>query len=198
VRILGNPDGEVCGLEIEETRLVRTNGDTKAKGTGVKRVLDIDTVIFAIGDKVDEHFGLPVQWNEFVKNPNPQFPVDGISYETFDPQKNQSIDGIFVAGWSREASSGLVGLARKDGERAAKAVQQYLETLPIGAVTLASVEALKQRLFSLGKPVILKDDIFRLGTVEQAEAEKQGLEDFKFASNEEMLAAMGLALEAQP
>jgi len=197
VRIIGSNKGEVTGLEIEETRLVRTNGDTKAKGTGIKRIMDIDTVIFAIGDKVDEGFGLPVQWNEFVKNPAPRFPVDGISYETFDPQTNQPIDGIFVAGWSREASSGLVGLARKDGERAAKAVQQYLEILPPGAVTLAAVDALKQRLFSLGKPVIVKDDILRLEAVEQAEAEKQGLEEFKFASNEEMLAAMGMALEAQ-
>ena len=197
VRIIGSNKGEVTGLEIEETRLVRTNGDTKAKGTGIKRIMDIDTVIFAIGDKVDEGFGLPVQWNEFVKNPAPRFPVDGISYETFDPQTNQPIDGIFVAGWSREASSGLVGLARKDGERAAKAVQQYLETLPPGAVTMTAVEALKQRLFSLGKPVIVKDDILRLEAVEQAEAEKQGLEEFKFASNEEMLAAMGMALEAQ-
>jgi hypothetical protein len=77
-------------------------------------------------------------------------------------------------------------------------VLQYLETLPPGAIAPTAVDALKQRLFSLGKPVIMKDDIFRLGTVEQAEAEKQGLEDFKFASNEEMLAAMGLALEAQP
>ena len=62
---------------------------------------------------------------------------------------------------------------------------------------MAAVEALKQRLFSLGKPVIVKDDILRLEAVEQAEAEKQGLEEFKFAYNEEMLAAMGMALEAQ-
>jgi hypothetical protein len=30
-----------------------------------------------------------------------------------------------------------------------------------------------------------------------AEAERQGLEEFKFASNEEMLEAVGLALEAE-
>ena len=130
VRIIGDAQGQVCGLEIEENKLIPANGDTKARGTGVKRVSDVDTVIFCIGDKVDESFGLPVQWNAFVKNPSPEYPVDGLSYEAFDPEAQKPLDGIFVAGWSREASSGLVGLARKDGERGAKAVLQYLQTLP--------------------------------------------------------------------
>ncbi len=30
-QILGDENGQVCGLEVEETRLVRTNGDTKAR-----------------------------------------------------------------------------------------------------------------------------------------------------------------------
>ncbi len=196
VRILGDESGKVCRLEIEENRLVRTDGDTKAVGTGVKRTIQIDTVIFAIGDKVDESFGLPVKWNQFVKNPEPRFPVEETSYEAFDPQAGQPLEGVFLAGWSREASTGLVGVARKDGERAAKCVLEYLETLPPGA-TAGAGEALRLRLQSLGKPVILKDDILRLEAVEQAEAERQGLEEFKFASNEEMLAAMGLALEAR-
>ncbi len=158
--------------------------------------MDVDTVIFAIGDKVDESFGLPVKWNEFVKNPQPRFPVEGISYEAFDPESGQPLEGIFVAGWSREASTGLVGLARKDGERAARAVEQYLETLPPGA-TAGAPKALEQRLLELNKPVVRKEDIARLEAIEEAEAERQGLEEFKFASNEEMLEAMGLALEAQ-
>jgi ferredoxin--NADP+ reductase len=190
-QILGNSDGQVCGLEIEETKLVRTNGDTKARGTGVKRVMEIDTVIFAIGDRVDEHFGLPVQWNAFVKNPNPSYPVDGISYETYDPEANKPLEGIFVAGWSREASSGLVGIARKDGERGARAALQYLETV---TVPTTAAKALKQHLYQLEKPIITKEDIARLEAVEQAEAERQGLEEFKFAGNDEMLEAMGIEI----
>ncbi len=81
-----------------------------------------NTVIFAIGDKVDEAFGLPTEWNEYVKNENPLYPVDGISYEAFDPQAGKPIEGVFVGGWSRKASDGLVGYARKDGIHAAKAV----------------------------------------------------------------------------
>jgi len=194
VRILGDDTGQVSGLEVEETTLVPSNGDTKAKGTGVKRVVDVDTVIFCIGDKVDDNFGLPVKWNQFVKNPNPSYPMDGITHEVLDPETNQPIEGVFVAGWSREASSGLVGIARKDGENGARAVLQYLHNLqphPNPEAVLANVQTMVK---GLGKPVITKEDIQRLQLVEQDEAARRMLEEFKFGTNEEMLAAMGLAL----
>jgi ferredoxin--NADP+ reductase len=196
VRIIGNAEGQVCGIEIEENKLVPANGDTKARGTGVKREYAVDTVIFAIGDKVDESFGLPVQWNAFVKNPHPAYSVDGLSYEAYDPTVEKPLEGFFVAGWSREASSGLVGVARKDGERGAKAVLRYLQTLPPitnGQAILANTQKLLQKV---DKPVIKKEAIQRLEVAEKAEAERLMLEEFKFGTNEEMLAAMGLTLEA--
>lgn len=195
-RILGDETGQVCGLEVEETKLIPRNGDTKAVGTGIKRVLDVDTVIFCIGDRVDDTLGLPVQWNEFVKSTSPGFPIDDISYEVYDPESQTELDGVFVAGWSREASSGLVGIARKDGERGAKAAFQYLQTLPPVANEADVLEKLNELLQNIGKPIITKDDIRRLEDAERAEAESLNLEEFKFGTNEEMLAAMGLALES--
>ncbi len=189
-RMLGNSDGELTGLEVEDNTLVRANGDTKAKGLGTKRVLGIDAVIFAIGDRVEEAFGLPIQRNEFAKNPQPRFPVEGTSYEAFDPAANAPIEGVFLAGWARLASTGLVGVARKDGERGAKAVIQYLQTL--ATLEIVDLDALARRLEQLGKPVVSKEDVERLEEVEHAEAEKRGLEEFKFASNQEMLEALGM------
>lgn len=175
-------NGEMNQLEVEDNILVDKDGKISAKGTGNKRTLDIDTVIFAIGDKVDESFGLPTEWNEFVKNNEPRFPVDDISFES-------SIEGVFVGGWSRKASEGLVGYARKDGTSAAKAVWQYLQTKqPVNSNT----EAVSAKLKSLNKAIITKENIKRLEIVEAEEAKKRGLEEFKFASNEEMLHAMGL------
>ncbi|NWG07712.1 MAG: FAD-dependent oxidoreductase [Chloroflexi bacterium] len=182
VQMIGDAEGKLTQVEIEDNILVEANGDTKAKGTGNKRRLDVETVIFAIGDKVDESFGLPVEWNEFVKNPNPRFPIDGNSYET-------PFEDIFVGGWSRKASSGLVGVARKDGTNASKAVWQYLQTKQPIEPQLDTVAA---KLKGLGKPVVLKDNVKKLETVELAEAQKRGLEAFKFDTNEEMLQAMGI------
>lgn len=191
VRILGDASGQVQGLEVEETKLIPFNGDTKARGTGIKRILDVDTVIFCIGDKVDETFGLPVQWNEFVKNPNPSYPVNGISHEVFDAQTGQPIQGIFVAGWSREASAGLVGVARKDGESGAQAMLQYLQTMPALENPTAVADNVNKLLQKISKPIITKANILRLEAVEQSEAERRNLDEFKFGSNEEMLAAIG-------
>lgn len=189
-RILGDAQAGVCGLEVEDTTLVPKNGDTKAKSLGTRRVLDVDTVIFCIGDKVDETFGLPVQWNEFVKNPEPRYPVGGISYEAFDPQAGQPLEGIFVAGWSREASSGLVGIARKDGENGAEAMLQYLHTLPPLANHDQTLAEFNQALKRAGQRFISKEDVLKLAEFEMAEAVRQGLEEFKLKTNEEMLAAI--------
>jgi ferredoxin--NADP+ reductase len=193
IQMLGE-NGLLTQLEVEDTTLsLKENGDTKARGTGNKRLLDVETVIFAIGDKVDETFGLPTQWNEYVKNENPAFPIEGVSYEAFDPSVGKPIDGVFVGGWSRKASDGLVGYARKDGTNASKAVWGYLQTKQPDDSTL---ETVIRKVYELHKPAVTKDDIQRLEAVEQMEAQKRGLEDFKFASNEEMLRAMGLIIAA--
>lgn len=185
-QMFGDANGFLTQLEIEDNTLALKDGDTKARGTGVKRLLDVETVVFAIGDKVDETFGLPVEWNEFVKSATPQFPIDGISFES-------TVESVFVGGWSRKASDGLVGYARKDGTNASKAVWQFLQTL---SPTAADAEAVADRVHALGKPVVTKEDVKRLETVELEEAQKRGLEEFKFDNNEDMLNAMGLTMMA--
>jgi ferredoxin--NADP+ reductase len=191
VRMLGDSTGRVCGLEVEDTTLAPKNGDTKAVSLGTHRVLDVDTVIFCIGDRVDDLFGLPVRGNEFVKNPEPQFPVDGLSYEAYDPDLSRPIQGVFVAGWAREASSGLVGVARKDGENGAQAILQYLSGQPPFAGD-APLQHLMEVLQRTGKPVIRKPDIQRLEEFERAEAARLGLEEYKLKTNEEMLQVIGV------
>lgn len=189
--ILGDSTGTVCGLEVEDTKLVPANGDTKARGLGSKRVIEADTVIFCIGDKVDESFGLPTEWGEFVKSPTPRYPMEGNSYEAFDPASGQTIEDVFVAGWSRKASDGLVGVARKDGTLGAQALMQYLAAQP---ATTADVDAIaadvQRRLAAAGSRVISKADWQRLEAAEHAKAAQLGVEEFKYSSNQEMLAAI--------
>jgi ferredoxin--NADP+ reductase len=189
-RILGDDRGLVCGLEVEDTTLVPKDGDTKARGLGTKRVLEVETVIFCIGDRVDESFGLPVEWNEFVKNPEPRYAIDGVSYEAFDPKAGKPIEGVFVAGWSREASSGLVGIARKDGETGARAMLQYLQTLPPAADRDRTLANLEDCFKSLNKRVVTKEDIQHLEAFERDEAQRRELPEYKLKTNEEMLAVI--------
>ena len=194
-RILGDEKGRVVGLEVDDTELVlQENGDTKPRRLGTQYILDVDTVIFCIGDKVSESFGLPVAWNEFVKCESPRYPVDGVCYEVYDPGTCTPIDGVFVAGWSRKASSGQVGLARKDAQNSVKAMLQYIAEHPSAVSAEAVVARLAAKLGSLGKPVVSKDDCEHLTEAECAEMEARGLEDFKFKTNAEMLAAMGFMI----
>jgi ferredoxin/flavodoxin---NADP+ reductase len=191
-RILGNAAGLVTGLEVEDTTLECVEGEVQAKRLGTRRVLDVDTVIFCIGDKVDERFGLPIRHNAFVKNPNPRLLVDGLSFEAYDPDLNRPIDRVFLAGWSREASSGLVGVARKDGENGARAVLDYLHSQP-NLVELGGVlEEFRTKLARLDKPIIQKSDLEKLEEAQIEEAGKANLPAFKYATNDEMLEIMGV------
>ncbi|MGB9897263.1 FAD-dependent oxidoreductase [Thermanaerothrix sp.] len=189
-RILDNGQGAVGGIELEDNTLVLQNGEVVAKGLGHTWVMPVDTVIFAIGDRVDETLGLPVHRYEYDKNPHPRFPIEGESYEAYDSERNEPIEGVFVAGWSRKASSGLVGTARKDGVNAARAILSYLATLsPLSESLLPHIE---QAIHMLSHPVVTKEHLERLYQAEAERARALGLDDYRFATNEEMLEAMGL------
>jgi len=175
-------------LEVEINTLVQANGEVKARGVGKKSVLDVDTVIFAIGDRVDENLGLSVESNAFVKNNTPRFPVEGISYEAFDPADQRPIEDIFMAGWARDASKGLVGVARRDGINAAKAVLQYLNTVrPDDRSLLEQFEAC---ITSHGCFPITGKELAKLEASEQQLAKAMGVEEFKFSTNPEMIKAI--------
>lgn len=188
--ILDDGSGRVGGLELEENTLIAAGDDTKARGLGTYHTLDVDTVIFAIGDTVDENLGLPVHWSSFDKNPQPLYPIDGASYEAYSSDAGKPVDGVFVAGWSRNASDGLVGLARRDGTMGAKAILQYLQDHPQGSAK--ALENLESQLFQLPHPVVPRSALAALESAEKERAAALGVEEFKFVSNTDMLDAMGL------
>lgn len=190
VRLLGDEQGMVRALELEDTILALVDGHITARGLKQRHLFEADTVIFAIGDTVDETLGLPMQGSEYARHPQPRFPVEGISYEVYDPVTEQPVTGVFVAGWARQASKGLVGLARRDGANAARSVLQYLKSLPSADESIPGV--LQRSLMQLSQPVVTRADLARLEQIEAEEAARRSLPSYKFSTNEEMLRAMGL------
>lgn len=191
VRILGDWMNGVTALKVEENTLVAVDGNVKARGTGNTRQIAADTVIFAIGDTVDRDFCVPIFNDAYVSSPQPRFPVEGISYEAFNPDTGQPIERVFLAGWARQASTGLVGVARRDGERAAEAVLTYLQTQPPMRDLENVLDKFEQRLEETHQRVVDKSHLAKLEEAEKAEAQKLGAEEYKFATNDEMFAAMG-------
>ena len=186
-RILGDENGRVKEVVFELNELVRDGERIKSVGTGQLETVPLDTVIFSIGSRVDDRFGLPVAHGHFVTTPNPRYPVDGISYEVYNPDLCIECDDIFVSGWARVPGEGIVGLARKDAERGAKAVLAYLETLP---PTSTTPEQAIDNLPSMESHLVNLDDLKRLEEVEQKKADDSGLPTFKFSTHEEMLKAI--------
>ncbi len=100
-----------------------------------------------------------------------------------------------MAGWAREASHGLVGLARKDGESGAQAVLKFLESLTDPPNFEDTLTHLSTHLNHLDKHVVTKVECCTLEAFEQSEAQRLGVEEFKYGTNEEMLVAIQKSTE---
>jgi ferredoxin--NADP+ reductase len=61
-------DGRIASLRVVENILVLDGENTRPKATEAQTLLDIDTVIFAIGDLADPGVGLPYAKNSYVTN----------------------------------------------------------------------------------------------------------------------------------
>jgi ferredoxin--NADP+ reductase len=194
--IIRDEAGRVVGMECEENTMEERRGSLAAKGLGETTVLPLDTVVFAIGDVVDLDLGLtPARgaWG-FATNPNqdPQDP-DAAAYQAFDPKAEQVIDGVFVIGWSRNASDGVVGVAKVDGEKGAGVVNRFLANRPglPRREIYRRIGTIFNRIREKSVPVVHKGLWRILERVEREEALKQGLEEFKFGTNDEMLRNIG-------
>ena len=189
-RILVNDRNRVCGLEMEDNRLDPKGEDTVAVGLKQYYNFPCDSVVFAVGDKVDETVGLPYKSGMFVTNPNKtgNDPDDAL-FQAYDEAAGKVVDGVFLAGWARKASEGLVGVAKRDGDWCAEVVERYLSTKNSDAGIKVVLDRLQSVLANRqSRPV----DVKGLRALEAAERTFSGnkaecIGEFKFTANQEML-----------
>ena len=192
-RVLADDRNYVRGLELEEMALAVRNGDVAAVGTGRRYEFPCDSVIFAVGDCVDESLGLPSNNGAFVTNPHhTDHQPDDALFEAYDPSAGHVLDDVFVTGWARQASVGLVGIAKRDGDWCAQVVLRRLAgkpAAPLGTAQ-ASLEELRRLIVSRQPAVIDGRSLALLTLAEEEEAIRLGSAEFKFGTNEEMLSAI--------
>jgi ferredoxin--NADP+ reductase len=184
--IVKGPDGRICKLIVTENNLVKKGEGTAAKATDQTAELDIDTMIFAIGDVHDPNLGLPMGPEGYSTKP-----VNGDErtlYQVVDPQTGTEMEGEFVVGWARRASDGLVGIARHDAEVGATHVLNYLQSKPDRRA--AAVETIENTLRARGIQVVNKTELGLLGRAEEKEAQERGLSYFKYSDDTSMLRAI--------
>lgn len=190
-RILVDDHNRVRGLEMEDNKLDQKGEDTVAVGLKKYYEFPCDAVIFAVGDKVDETVGLPYKGGLFITNPNKtgNDPDDSL-FQAYDEASGKIMDGVFLAGWARKASEGLVGIAKRDGDWCAEVVRRYLATKSPGSHTGAKI--VLDKLASILKahkshPVDL-EGLRILDSNEKTHwSEKECIGEFKYTSNQEMI-----------
>lgn len=190
-RVLVDGQNRVRGLEMEETKLEPKGQDFAAVGLKQYYEFPCDSVVFAVGDKVDETVGLPYKNGVFVTNPNPSGnEPDDAWFQAYDEASGKIMEGVFLAGWARKASEGLVGVAKRDGEWCAEVVGRYLETQAPREKT--AVDAILRKLQDLLKArKVQAIDVAGLRALDKAEKAHGPSQDcigeFKFATNQDML-----------
>ena len=188
-RILVDEHNRVRGLEMEENKLEPKGEDTAAVGLKQFYEFPCDSVVFAVGDKVDDTVGLPYKGGTFLTNPNKtgNDPDDAL-FQAYDETSGKILEGLFLAGWARKASEGLVGVAKRDGDWCAEVVTRYLETKAAGSPVSAVLDKLQALLKERkSRPV----DITGLRALQAAEKAHKDMTDcigeFKYVTNQEML-----------
>ena len=189
--IIPGPDGRIQKLVVTENNLaLSSEGNTVAKATQRTAALDVDTLIFAIGDTHDPKVGLPMGSGGYATLPNSTNPKEPV-YELYDPAAGKVLEGSYVVGWARRASDGLVGVARHDGEVGAGKMLEYLKTAPSKPALAA--EEIQAKLEAKSIRLVTKPDLELLGLAEAREAQQRGLSYFKYSDDESMLNAIAEA-----
>jgi ferredoxin--NADP+ reductase len=188
-RILVDANNRVRALEMEDNKLEPKGEDTAAVGLKQYYEFPCDAVVFAVGDMVDETVGLPYKGGVFVTNPKKtgNDPDDAL-FQAYDETNGTVVEGVFLAGWARKASEGLVGVAKRDGDWCAEVVSRYLAGKQPGTEPKIVLDKLLTTLTQKkSRPV----DVKELRILEMAEKAHTGITDaigeFKYVTNHDMI-----------
>jgi ferredoxin--NADP+ reductase len=188
-RILVDAHNRVRGLEMEDNRLDPKGEDTVAVGLKQFYEFPCDSVVFAVGDKVDETVGLPYKNGIFMTNPNKtgNDPDDAL-FQAYDESTGQVMEGVFLAGWARKASEGLVGVAKRDGDWCAEVVERYLATKKASGHVKVVLDNLHSLLRKRQSHPVDVNGLRALEVAERSFAQKDDcIGEFKFSANQDML-----------
>jgi len=166
--------GRIDRLTVTENILAERDGSIACKATDKTADLDVDTMIFAIGDVADPDVGLPTITIRTLRTRSirPQ----RAAYELFDPQNGKPMAGMYavagrakpVTGWW--ASHGMT-------PKWARSTSEYLES-----AADSDVPSLQQHMERKGLRVVSKPILNSLAARRKI-AQDRGMSWFKFAED---------------
>jgi ferredoxin--NADP+ reductase len=190
---IANSEGRVTQMVVADNELVlKADGSTSARVTDSTSALDVDTVLFAIGDTHDPQIGLPMGPDGYATRPDAGQP-NAASFQVWDPAGGADRRGQFVVGWARKASTGLAGLARHDGEEGARRAIEYVSSVA-DPHTLAEGE-IRARLLAKGLRIVDKRDLTLLARAEQRKGAVTAPNSFHLKEEQEIFRAIDEEVE---
>lgn len=185
---VADDSGRVGKMEVSENELVlNDDGTNSARVTPATATLDVDTVLFAIGDKHDPQIGLPMGPDGYATRTISEHPREP-GYQIWDPAAIQIKSGWFVVGWARKASTGLAGIARHDGEEGARKALEYLKEVEDPGTLIA--DEIRAQLVAKGIRAAEQDDLALLAQAEQRQGQITLPNSFHFSENQAIFDAI--------
>ena len=186
VELIGDAEGRVTRMRLARNRLVASgNGGISAESTGAFEELEVGLVFRSVG-----YLGVAL----------PDVPFDarkGVipndKGRVIDPGGEKPIPGLYVAGWIKRGPSGVIGTNKPDSSETVVSMLADVEQGVHWSPTEPDARAAEALVFARQPLALTYADWRRLDALECQNGEACGRPRVKFASIEEMLAALGRA-----
>jgi ferredoxin--NADP+ reductase len=186
VELLGDARGRVTRMRLVRNRLVATeSGGINAEATAEFEELDVGLVFRSVGYRGVALPDVPFDERRGII-PNDKGRVT-------DPASGRAMTGLYAAGWIKRGPSGVIGTNKPDST---ETVASMLADVQQGAHWQPAEPdpAVLEALVRARQPLAVSySDWRRLDALETSNGEVCGRPRLKFASTEEMLAALGRA-----
>jgi ferredoxin--NADP+ reductase len=175
-------DGRVEGVELVRNRLEHGgDGSLRAQSTEEHETLDVGIVFRSIGYRGVPVDGLPFdEWKGTVPNEEGR---------VMDTLEQQSIPGLYVAGWIKRGPSGVIGTNKRDAQETVEHVLEDLREGRLPQPARPSREDLEALLAERKPTYVSYSGWEAIDAAEKAAGEPQGRPRVKLTSMEEMLEA---------
>ena len=186
VELIGDPGGHVAGMRLVRNRLVAASGGAiSAEPTGEFEELQLGLVFRSVGYRGVGLDGVPFDEKRGV--------IPNDHGRVLDPRSNTTVPGLYATGWIKRGPSGVIGTNKPD---AADTVTSMLADLAQGMHLRPSQPdaGAAEALVLMRQPLAVSySDWLRADALECSAGRACGRPRLKFATIEEMLAALGRA-----
>jgi ferredoxin/flavodoxin---NADP+ reductase len=186
VEVLGDDNGRVRGLRLAHNRLVvSATGSVTAEPTGEFEDLEVGLVFRSVGYRGVPLPGVPFDERRGV--------IPNDHGRVLDSDKGKPVTGLYAAGWIKRGPSGVIGTNKPDSTDTVASMVADLEAGVHLMPSQPDARAAEALVYARQPLALTYADWKRLDELECANGAACGRPRLKFASIEEMLAALGRA-----